>query len=83
MIRRLLVSYLTVTALAHSYDFFMYYFTLVITPMAMLWQPETPAAEKWAPTPDWRTLLRRWARPAIVHAGERDEESRFTLKGLT
>jgi len=27
---------LTITALAPSYDFFMYYFTLVITPMAML-----------------------------------------------
>jgi lipooligosaccharide transport system permease protein len=27
---------LAVTALAPSYDFFMYYFTLVITPMAML-----------------------------------------------
>ena len=27
---------LTITALARSYDFFMYYFTLVITPMAML-----------------------------------------------
>ena len=27
---------LIVTALSPSYDFFMYYFTLVITPMAML-----------------------------------------------
>ena len=27
---------LSVTALARSYDFFMYYFTLVVTPMAML-----------------------------------------------
>ena len=27
---------LTITALAQGYDFFMYYFTLVITPMAML-----------------------------------------------
>ena len=27
---------LTITAMARSYDFFMYYFTLVITPMAML-----------------------------------------------
>jgi lipooligosaccharide transport system permease protein len=27
---------LTITAMAKSYDFFMYYFTLVITPMAML-----------------------------------------------
>jgi lipooligosaccharide transport system permease protein len=27
---------LAITALAHGYDFFMYYFTLVVTPMAML-----------------------------------------------
>ena len=38
------------------------------TPMAMLWRPETKAAEKWAPPPAWRAFQRRWARPAIIHA---------------
>ncbi len=38
------------------------------TPMAMLWQPETPSAEKWKPGGDWRGFQRRWVRPAIIHA---------------
>lgn len=38
------------------------------TPMAMLWRPETPSQEKWAPGPDWRGFQRRWARPAIIHS---------------
>lgn len=38
------------------------------TPMAMLWKPETPSAERWAPPPDWRGFQKRWARPAIIHA---------------
>ncbi len=38
------------------------------TPMAMLWEPETPSAQKWAPSADWRGFQRRWARPAIIHA---------------
>jgi len=37
------------------------------TPMAMLWQPETPAAEKWRPAPEWRRFQRMWARPAMIH----------------
>lgn len=37
------------------------------TPMAMLWQPETPSAEKWRPAPEWRKFQRRWVRPAIIH----------------
>jgi hypothetical protein len=37
------------------------------TPHAMLWQPETPAAEKWRPSPEWGKFQRRWARPAIIH----------------
>jgi hypothetical protein len=37
------------------------------TPMAMLWQPETPAAEKWRPAPEWRRFQRQWARPAMIH----------------
>lgn len=38
------------------------------TPHAMLWQPETPSQEKHRPSPGWRALQRRWARPAIIHA---------------
>lgn len=38
------------------------------TPYAMLWQPETPSAEKWRPAPVWRTFQRSWARPAIIHS---------------
>lgn len=38
------------------------------TPHAMLWQPETPAAEKHRPAPEWRRFQRQWARPAIIHA---------------
>lgn len=38
------------------------------TPMAMLWQPETPSAERWKPAPDWRAFQRRWVRPAIIHS---------------
>lgn len=41
-----------------------------LTPMAMLWQPETPSAEKWKPAPEWKAFQRRWARPAIIHAAE-------------
>jgi len=37
------------------------------TPMAMLWRPEKPSEEKWAPSPDWRGFQRTWARPAIIH----------------
>jgi hypothetical protein len=40
------------------------------TPMAMLWKPETPAAMKHAPPPEWRAFQRRWVRPAIIHARE-------------
>jgi hypothetical protein len=38
------------------------------TPMAMLWRPETPSQQKWAPAPEWRGFQRLWARPAIIHA---------------
>ena len=38
-----------------------------LTPMAMLWEPETKAAEKHRPPPAWRAFQRRWARPAIIH----------------
>jgi len=38
------------------------------TPHAMLWQPETPAAEKHRPAPEWRRFQRLWARPSIIHA---------------
>jgi hypothetical protein len=39
------------------------------TPHAMLWQPETPSAERHRPAPAWRQFQRQWARPAIIHAG--------------
>jgi hypothetical protein len=38
------------------------------TPHAMLWQPETPSAQKWRPGPEWKSFQRRWARPAIIHS---------------
>lgn len=38
------------------------------TPHAMLWQPETPSAEKYRPAPQWKAFQRQWARPAIIHA---------------
>ena len=37
------------------------------TPHAMLWDPETPSAEKYRPNPEWRRFQRIWARPAIIH----------------
>jgi hypothetical protein len=43
------------------------------TPMAMLWQPETPSAEKWRPAPEWRRFQRQWARPAIIHSNNSQE----------
>jgi hypothetical protein len=38
------------------------------TPHAMLWQPETPSAEKHRPKPEWKKFQRQWARPSIIHA---------------
>jgi hypothetical protein len=38
------------------------------TPFAMLWKPDTTAAEKHAPGPEWRAFQRSWARPAAIHA---------------
>jgi hypothetical protein len=38
------------------------------TPYAMLWEPETPSAEKWRPAPAWKKFQRSWARPAIIHS---------------
>lgn len=40
------------------------------TPMAMVWKPEKPAAEKYRPGPEWRAFQRRWTRPAIIHSEE-------------
>ena len=42
------------------------------TPHAMLWLPETPSQEKHRPAPDWRAFQKRWARPAIIHAVDRE-----------
>lgn len=39
-----------------------------ITPMAMLWRPDTASGERRAPGPEWRAFQRRWARPAIIHS---------------
>jgi hypothetical protein len=47
------------------------------TPMAMLWQPETASQQRWAPAPAWRAFQRRWARPAIIHAGPVAEQARL------
>jgi len=38
------------------------------TPHAMLWQPETPSAQRYKPSPEWRRFQRIWARPAIIHS---------------
>jgi hypothetical protein len=38
------------------------------TPFAMLWKPDTIAAEKHAPGPEWKAFQRSWARPAAIHA---------------
>lgn len=41
------------------------------TPFAMLWKPDDDikSQEKWRPKPEWKQFQRRWARPAIIHAG--------------
>lgn len=44
------------------------------TPYAMLWQPETPSAEKWRPSPEWKKFQRSWARPAIIHKSDKVAE---------
>jgi len=44
---------------------------LGFTPMAMLWRPETPSQQRYAPGPQWRAFQRLWARPAIIHGLER------------
>ncbi len=48
---------LTITALARSYDFFMYYFTLVITPMAMLCGVFYPISQLPAPLQAFASVL--------------------------
>lgn len=40
------------------------------TPFAMLWEPETHAAEKFRPTADWKAFRRRWTAPQIIHASK-------------
>src|SRR5271169_4780483 len=39
-----------------------------LRPQAMLWQPETPSAQRFKPAPEWKRFQRQWARPAIIHA---------------
>jgi len=45
-----------------------YILSLGFTPMAMLWAPETPSAEKHRPPPEWKQFQRQWVRPTIIHA---------------
>lgn len=47
------------------------------TPRAMLWQPETPSAEKHRPAPEWARFQRKWIRPAIIHSGDRPTAQRY------
>ena len=58
---------------------------LGFTPMAMLWQPEESSQEKYRPGLEWRAFQRRWARPAIIHAGQiiRTPDIAPYLAGLT
>jgi hypothetical protein len=44
--------------------------TIGFTPYAMLWRPETPSQQKYAPEESWRAFQRLWARPALIHARE-------------
>lgn len=58
------------------------------TPYAMLWQPESPSAERYRPSADWKRFQRSWARPAIIHksgdlAGSRQEGFDFTHQQQT
>lgn len=46
-----------------------------LTPYAMLWQPETPSAEKHRPSPEWKKFQRSWARPACIYPKARPEPS--------
>jgi hypothetical protein len=52
------------------------------TPMAMLWRPENPSQQKWAPGEGWRAFQRRWARPAIIHAQPSPRRVRLIRKSL-
>ena len=55
---------LTITAMARSYDFFMYYFTLVITPMAMLCGVFYPVSQLPGPLQAFASVL------PLTHATE-------------
>src|SRR5882672_7339566 len=54
-----------------------------LTPMAMLWNPETPSQEKYRPSPEWRAFQRRWARPAIIHAAPPSADQQLTFVEAT
>ncbi len=49
------------------------------TPYAMLWEPETPSAEKWRPGPDWGPFQREWLRPAIIHKAKEKPSRQYAL----
>lgn len=50
------------------------------TPMAMLWDPETNAAERFRPSKEWRDFQRVWARPAIIHSPIGSKQKRTAVQ---
>lgn len=52
------------------------------TPYAMLWEPETPAAERYRPARTWKAFQRSWARPAIIHAEHENVSEMFNFADL-
>lgn len=52
------------------------------TPHAMLWQPETPSAERWRPGVEWKRFQRLWARPGIIHGELPNRVSRGSRQNL-
>lgn len=52
------------------------------SPMAMLWRPELPSQQKFAPDGRWHAFQRRWARPAIIHASVPAASQQTAMLGL-
>ena len=51
------------------------------TPYAILWQPETPSAEKWRPAPEWKKFQRSWARPACIYPSSTTDHEQTEMFG--
>jgi hypothetical protein len=51
------------------------------TPYAMLWQPETPSAERYRPSADWKRFQRGWARPALIYESEHADQQQMEIFG--